>query len=317
MKKVMFTCLLSLFWINVKGQQLPGSQWLIRKNYIVENQDTALIFEIGGNNNLFDLSILSNTFYPDNTYDAMAIDGSSITGTWQKNATTLMFDNEVGYLDSISPNEFILYNDFFLLDTSTNTFSVPAVYYLEYIRSAPLPIEFIMLKLENSGSKNKIIWEVNEKNVTYYTLLRKDEYSDHFRPVATVSSTGDGQNKHYEYLDEKGYGTIYYKILINYVDGTVDYSNIVSINNNMMFVGRIFPMPVSDNLTIEIATPEEEQFMVTIFDVLGKGLATESYSVARGNSQIQVEMGAYSTGTYFFEIFASNKRIAVLRVPKI
>jgi hypothetical protein len=75
----------------------------------------------------------------------------------------------------------------------------------------------------------------------------------------------------------------------------------------------VFPNPTSDNLTLQISNPINEQLTCQLFDVQGKILHTEKVSA----QQTQIDMTGLASATYFLYVVNDNhKRIQSFKIVK-
>src|SRR5205085_5503411 len=96
----------------------------------------------------------------------------------------------------------------------------------------PLPLHPINFDVRLDDNKVEQLWEVqSEKNVAKYEIQRTTDYT-HFNLIATLSPQGPSNSllnyESYDYHPLKGWQ--YYRLATYNENGTVDYSELKSVN---------------------------------------------------------------------------------------
>jgi hypothetical protein len=113
---------------------------------------------------------------------------------------------------------------------------------------------------------------------------------------------------------------LYYRLKQVDIDGSFDYSKIVSVsfdktNKNLI---TVFPNPVSgnDNLFIRINSQTDANVTLELSDITGKTIITKTQSVSSANNIIILDsLHQLQSGIYFLKAIMNNN-IQVFKVVK-
>lgn len=139
------------------------------------------------------------------------------------------------------PNTMTRFRFLLQTDNSVNTYNGgTAVYYYDIARftiscTSVLPIELISFESKNkSCGENVITWKTASETNNNYMELERSFDAVNFEPIKIITSTENSyQLKNYSYKDEtKLNGYIYFRLKQVDLDGTINYSNISSVNSN-------------------------------------------------------------------------------------
>ena len=64
----------------------------------------------------------------------------------------------------------------------------------------------------------------------------------------------------------------------------------------------MFPNPTSNEVTLDVHLQAEGPVRVSLIDITGKAMMLRTYDLAKGNSQITLEVSQYPAGTYFVRV---------------
>ncbi|MCS6824954.1 MAG: T9SS type A sorting domain-containing protein, partial [Cytophagaceae bacterium] len=79
------------------------------------------------------------------------------------------------------------------------------------------------------------------------------------------------------------------------------YSNILVINGSIHSV-NVFPNPFSKYFIVEIENLSEQTITIELFDVYGKKLYSEDFSLQSGKNQINISSSFLTNGNYFLKV---------------
>lgn len=178
----------------------------------------------------------------------------------------------------------------------------------------PLPIELLSFYAVQNNTDADIIWETaSEINSDYYEILRSLD-AENFEKIAQVDAAGNSNKMlNYSYKDLNITGlkkdVIYYRLKSVDIDGTFDFSNVVSLKLNDFeneFI-EIMPNPVIDNLILNISTSISKDILFTIYDCIGNLVYVTEISVNKGNSRHKIDIRNLAAGLYFVKIKDRNQ----------
>ncbi len=172
--------------------------------------------------------------------------------------------------------------------------------YLRSGPSAPLPIS---LQLFNAAYKNgqvAINWiTASETNNNYFTICKSTD-AINFVDIGTIAGAGNSNQKlYYSFIDYNAFsGSSYYRLKQTDYDGRFEYSNIVSVNCFDEIIGdiKVYPNPVSDVLSIEVADNKED----INFEIIN-AMGTVVYNGSLLHKAI-INTSYFASGTYVLKI---------------
>jgi hypothetical protein len=273
--------------LNVTGDFAPSSSILNVEIASISDFDKFLISGAAMLNNATLNVTLLNGFVPNNGDSFTILDAASLTGGF----TTTSLPTLGGTIS---------WSVAYSSGNGTVTLLASAVV---------LPIELLRFDGKAEGENVLLHWATAlEENVQNFDIERSENGLD-FRKIGTASPKGSNSN--YAFLDKNPFGkNNYYRLKINDIDASFDYSNIIVVNfakakKNI----RIYPTLVSDIVMIEhdTATPIEQ---IQIIDAAGKLVKT--YHAA----QTQIELSELSAGMYFVQIKSVDNSIFVGKIAK-
>jgi hypothetical protein len=182
--------------------------------------------------------------------------------------------------------------------------------------SAPLPVKLI--SFEGALQKENVLltWvtasETNNKGFeVQYSTNGKE-----FKAVGFVKGNGTTNKiSNYNYVDVPGsdlQSPIFYRLKQVDLNGKVTFSNIVTINKDSRAADKqliVYPNPFNDELFIQLNAEEDNKAVVSILDMSGKILFTETKELVRGNNTISVEkVSALKQGIYFVTVEVNGQK---------
>ena len=169
------------------------------------------------------------------------------------------------------------------------------------LNSEILPIELRSFQAQNTEGGNLLTWQTaSEINTNHFDIERSTD-GKIFDKIGELKA----QNKaaHYNYLDKSIINsTVYYRLKINDLDGTINYSNIVSITNkNKGLIIKVFPNPFNDNFNVDISTEKKAELTIDLIDILGRSMRHFTF-YTEGSSNFPISTKDLPSGAYFLKI---------------
>ncbi|MFK7809464.1 MAG: T9SS type A sorting domain-containing protein [Saprospiraceae bacterium] len=183
-----------------------------------------------------------------------------------------------------------------------------------------LPVELIKFGVQDVNGKANLFWKTaSEINSERYQIERSQD-GNKFNKIGFVRILGDSETvKTYQYNDmAPTSGTNYYRLRIVDLDGSYEYSDVVTIDLGNEPILEISPNPVTDIMTISTgAEVSVSEGTVEIFDQAGTLIGKSNITLTEGKSTINVsEMNANTPGVYYIRISESSSS-KVLKFMKI
>lgn len=134
----------------------------------------------------------------------------------------------------------------------------------------------------------------DESECSQYTVQRSVDFKS-FDNIKSMDCLNKENNLHsYSYHDlSSSPGWNYYRIKLNFLDGSSDYSEIKSVYRNYTSAFKVYPNLVHDAL--QVSSPGGSDYKYVIVDVNGKTLQVKKNSI--GTKSIQVDQ--LPSGVYF------------------
>ncbi|MEI6122753.1 MAG: T9SS type A sorting domain-containing protein [Bacteroidota bacterium] len=171
-----------------------------------------------------------------------------------------------------------------------------------------------------AGTGNILFWGISDRDANAAITTYKNSYGV-TNPCAGTAGNGDSVTTMVEGLFTfTGWPT--YSIIcpdrtvhwdVNYPPSATGFDSYFSgcgaagINENATRISYMFPVPAQNNITIDFYADQSSTIRLEIYDLLGNILYTENSDVTNNYYKKDVDLSAYSAGTYFVKLFQNNK----------
>ncbi|WMJ71940.1 glycoside hydrolase family 9 protein [Cytophagaceae bacterium ABcell3] len=160
-----------------------------------------------------------------------------------------------------------------------------------------LPVGFIYVNAEALGNAVNVQWGTSfERNHHYYEVQRSSDNED-YQTIGTVYGAGNTDSqKSYSFRDEDPHwGRSYYRIANIDVDGSVQYSKIVTVNKELKAV-KVHPNPSAGLYTV--MAKGNKISTITVSDLSGKVM----YTVHPNEASFTVDVQDIPAGVYLMKV---------------
>ncbi|MEP7322300.1 MAG: T9SS type A sorting domain-containing protein [Saprospiraceae bacterium] len=133
----------------------------------------------------------------------------------------------------------------------------------------------------------------DESECAHYTVQRSVDFKS-FDNIKSMDCLNRENNLHsYSYHDlGSSPGWNYYRIKLNFVDGSFDYSEIKSVYRNNTSAFKVFPTLVND--VLQVSAPTGSEYKYVIVDVNGKTMQVKKNTIDTKSIQVdQLPSGVY------------------------
>jgi hypothetical protein len=162
--------------------------------------------------------------------------------------------------------------------------------------SGILPVSLFQFAGTPSGSSVLLNWiTASEKNTRQFVIEHSADGRS-WKPLGSVNAVGAMTNNYSFTHSTPVVGTNFYRLLIQDIDGAKSYSNIVTVYFDKQLQSRLYPNPVSSQLTIRSSDPQP--VIVLIFNAAGqpvKRMLTSGY-------ETKLNVSFLAAGIYIGEI---------------
>lgn len=163
-----------------------------------------------------------------------------------------------------------------------------------------LPVHFVLLNSLCNGNNVVVKWRTaGQENGSYFNIERSSD-GRNWSSIGSISSTGNGIGEQYfQFIDNSGSGsTAYYRITETDLSGRKTVSSIIRSSCATAESFSVYPNPVLDKTVVNISCTEAQEVMIYITDSKGAVVQNNSFSLLKGNNQLQVDMKDLPAGTY-------------------
>ncbi|RZA00603.1 MAG: T9SS type A sorting domain-containing protein [Sphingobacteriaceae bacterium] len=172
---------------------------------------------------------------------------------------------------------------------------------------AVLPVELTSYTAKVEGNYAKLQWQTtNERNNKGYIIYRSGD-DRKFIQIGEVSAASNLQSATYNYLDKQPLnGNNYYKLVQLDLDGKPAELGVKPLNFVLSVVNfNVYPNPTKDRVTVSLEAAKYTK--VSLGTVDGKVL--KSISLSTQQDQLEIDLSAYPSGTYFIRLTDAKESI--------
>lgn len=177
---------------------------------------------------------------------------------------------------------------------------------LKLIISSVLPVELVSFYGIKHEGKTKLTWRTEtEVNADNFEVERSGDGLI-FENIGQVSARGYGST--YIYWDEEPLlGMNYYRLKMNDLDRSFEYSNVVAVRFEEAGEVSIFPNPTRHYFIVSISQSQDTEVDIRICDALGQLVSTVRKITSRGDSfQQEIDVQDWPRGIYYVTVKAGE-----------
>jgi hypothetical protein len=155
----------------------------------------------------------------------------------------------------------------------------------------------------------RVDWSTPEEEDLSHFEIERSLDNMNFEYLMTTTAAGNSlvQTNYFEddhaVLPNQDY---YYRIKMVNVDGSYNYSNVVTERINAENAGEgvvVYPNPISvGNATVAVTSVRERDLNVRVFDAIGQLIYTQQQVVPAGTSQFEIPSDNWPSGVYFIQL---------------
>jgi hypothetical protein len=204
-------------------------------------------------------------------------------------------------------------------------YGIPSNSDLDLVANGPqqqsLPItlkSFTAAKFDDISSKLDWITST-EINGSHFEIERSENAHD-WTKIGIVQAVGESyENINYEYIDQnvgilRSTSTFYYRLKMVDNDGTFEYSDVRSVSFDQDGIDvSVYPNPVTDKLTLNVSSEDNDEAEMIIFDSSGKILIKNKIS---SNGITEVDVNNVPSGVILMKVVKNNS-VYTKRIIKV
>ena len=184
-----------------------------------------------------------------------------------------------------------------------------------------LPATWAGFDVQTLESGNELTWKTaSEKNTDYFEVEYSYDAKDFQVASHKIQAAGNSASLSYYNFNHSDFNSfVYYRIKQVDLDGQFDYSEIKLAKRakGKEFQVSVYPTKILENgrITIEAKNIDKSQISLSIMDVSGKVIYTNSYNPSNDSLREEIELYLLSSGVYFIEVSNGQGRdvVKVLR----
>ncbi len=180
-----------------------------------------------------------------------------------------------------------------------------------------LPITLMSFNGQLKHNSVLLNWQtVNELNAQKFTIERSTGTA--FTPLGSVPALNKPGVNNYTFTDAQTKpGVNYYRLAMLDKNGAITYSSTFKVNNgDITFSLKLTPNPAADVTVLNIVTPLQGPYSITIADAMGHLLNSSNGSCVIGKNTLQLNIGDLKQGVYIVTYRDANGVHSVKMVKK-
>jgi len=297
---------------------LPGASIygnVSNNNVLYSNVFGGVPLEIASDDNNYATLSASDQNYLHNVYEPIVsryIWSAPQTFTFSqwKSSTGLDLNSKSSYYQWAYPTD----NSFILKNPTNSTVIIPLVGTIDLdnvdvssvtippysskvlINFIPLPVELLSFKGQQIGIEHLLSWETSsEINTQQFEVQRLE--SGQYKTVVTLPAKGEAAvynaNLKVSFNESNLDRVYYYRLRILDINGAINYSNVISIENKPVVKVAVYPNPAKEILYIQTNNTETAK----IFNIYGQEVQN-----LRITPPLQMlDISAFSSGVYWLK----------------
>jgi hypothetical protein len=190
------------------------------------------------------------------------------------------------------------------------------------IVTATVPIELLKFSGKVQNKSALLTWTtLTEQNNNYFIVERSGD-GINYSPISdNINGAGSSISTHdYSFTDTNPLpGVNYYRLQQVDFNGTTVYSYAISINSPLKSIQASNVQWKGNNLKFSVHSTNSQTMSITLFDVSGRKVLSQSYSLSGDGSadEVNINTNDIETGIYFLEIESPNTQPQQIKTMKL
>lgn len=183
--------------------------------------------------------------------------------------------------------------------------------------SVILPVTLVSWSVTSlSADQSLLKWQAtNAVNFDHYVIQRSTD-GQSFTDINTTPGLSHNSNllQNYSYADNYSFnGTLFYRLLMVDLDGSLNYSSVITLSRNSIQTVKIFPTVVENGMVFIEMPQSVPAAKVELFDMSGRQVSERNGPLLSGRQQVSLNAnraGGLIAGSYFLRIADSQSLLA-------
>ncbi|GEM_PF-3358529 len=180
-----------------------------------------------------------------------------------------------------------------------------ATYNIPVNTQRALPVTMTVFKGALVNNTTNLTWTTTQEvNTQYFEVLRSNDGAT-YQPIGSLNAVGNSSNENtYRFTDlQPAPGVNYYRLKIVDVDGSYEYSDIVTIRLQTVVKLTAWPNPFSNKLQLSLLQNNSSTLLVKMFSTTGQLMLQKNVAVVSGNNNITIDnVQSFKAGFYIIEV---------------
>ncbi|MBT8189036.1 MAG: DUF11 domain-containing protein [Bacteroidia bacterium] len=165
---------------------------------------------------------------------------------------------------------------------------------------------------------NRLFWITEtEVNTDYFIIERAIDQIHSFEEIGDVTAAGNSSAREYytfDDLDSRSQGVYYYRLISVDLNGSIQESNIISIEvleeeSSKSIEYKVYPIPSSDYVTLEINSPVEQEFLGYLVNNMGQNVRKLNKRILpSGLTEIEFDVFDLAQGQYYLNFYLDDEQ---------
>lgn len=210
-----------------------------------------------------------------------------------------------------------VYNADYYLQINISSFS--SFYFANKLLTVILPVKIKSFAGKKLGYVNELKWEAACNGPVNFVIERSCD-GVHFEIIGNRTAIAVDCNQPFYFTDNNPFPkNNYYRLKINEVGGSMNYSSVILLDSDRNFPFQISVKPniVKGTLVnLELTTEKGGQIELMITDVTGRPILNRQLAIQTGSSNMIVNAPAIASGIYWLYVVGKEGRSNVVRLVK-
>lgn len=184
---------------------------------------------------------------------------------------------------------------------------------LPVVTVVPLPVSLLSFTGFNRNENNYLNWSTASDNQTMKFEIEKSSDAKNYFKIGEVSTHGNSTGlAYYNFIDynvELGFN--YYRLRIIDFNGSVEFSNIVAIQNPLTGLDfEVYPVPFKNEMNVQIFSNTNQPADLKVTDIIGRVLINSKIQL-NGVEETNINLNTlkWNSGIYFVSVGNVIKKI--------
>ena len=182
-----------------------------------------------------------------------------------------------------------------------------------------IPVELVDFTAKTQGAKNALNWHTaSERNAQSFIVERSADGEKGFSAIGTIKAAGTTSTpQYYAFLDENPLPVSYYRLRQVDLDGKSAVSKIVTVQrkDKRLSLEKAFPMPATNELTVQYSAERAGALSLQLVDVLGRRVSTQNITATEGGNVVKLTLDNVATGAYVL-LLSDGLKVSQMRIVK-